>query len=361
MSFAAPQLRTPRAGVRHDAATELYEKLCSATPEDGRVSVDLGGSDRVDAVTLAALVAASRSLHGRGVSLDIEGAPSVASRVTQQLERPLEEENAASPNEGSTPVAARSGTEGAGVRILGETALDALRALVQVMLGRGGMPRGALTDQIVAMGADGTGIVALLAFLLGMILAFEGNAQLSALGAASLVPDVVAFSLVREFAPLLTAIVVIGRSGAAVASELATMTVDQEVAALRTMGIAPVSFLASPRILGMVLVQPALTLLASFVGMVGGLVTDLWVANASTVQFYDRAVASVGFDDVGYGLSKAVAFSAATSLASCAVGLNTRGAAAEVGTATTRAVVLSIFLLVVIDSVFAFTHDMVLP
>jgi len=197
------------------------------------------------------------------------------------------------------------------------------------------------------------GIVALLAGLLGMILAFEAAAQLTPLGARLYVPDLVGISLVREFGPLLVGIVIIGRSGAAVAAELASMRAGEEVDALRTMGIDPIGFLIVPRFLGLLVIQPLLTLLANFVGLLGGIVVGVAAAHLDPLVFYQRLVTAVGFHDVLFGLIKSGAFACAIALAASAVGLRESGSAAEVGKSTTRAVVLGIFLLVVVDSIFS--------
>lgn len=347
------------AGADRTSAAQLYRLLCDAAPAGGRVILEVEPSVRVDAVMLAAIVAAGRGWLRQGVRLAVQGSPAAAAAVAHRLA--AADLAADAP---SQPALARVGqrayVEWAGARALVASARDSLADLAAVIVRKRHMPRGAVSQQVLAVGTDGAGVVALLAFLLGMIMAFEAAGQLGPLGAMPLVADVVGLSLVREFAPLLTGIVVIGRSGAAVASELASMKVDQEVAALRTMGIRPTTFLVSARLLGIMIAEPILTLLAGFVGLFGAMLTSAWVAHIDPLQFYERLVASVSMSDVWYGMSKGLAFAAATGLASCAVGLHTRGSAAEVGRATTRAVVVSIFLLVVLDSIFAVTSDAVL-
>lgn len=314
------------------------------------------GSARADAVALAAIVAAARTITARGGTFAIEGAPELGAAV----ERRLTAAPSRTAGRGSG-TAATSGPRAEWVRrrTLVATAIDSIFDIFRLIAGRARMPRGAWSDQIVAMGADGAAIVALLSSLLGLILAFEATQQLRELGATIFVADLVGISLVREFAPLLTAILVIGRSGAAVASELSSMSVNQEVAALRTMGISPISFLVSPRVLAMVVIQPVLTMLAMFIGLVASMLTAGVVADVSAISYYSRLVEAVSLGDIIYGLEKSVAFAFATGLTCCAVGLQTRGSAVAVGHATTRAVVLSIFLLVVIDSIFALTSSTV--
>jgi len=340
--------------VTRASAGALFQALSGAEPHDGRV--ELAGITRVDAVGLAAVVAAARQLAARSVALHVD-APEVAAAVQRRLDRPIP----APPQERLRPSAILAligeHTHAGWVGALGvlATARDATVDLVRIVLRRARMPRGALATQIVAMGTDGAGIISILAFLLGMILAIQGAAQLGEFGATSLVPDVVALSLVREFASMLTAILVIGRSGAAVTAELASMTVGQEVAALRTMGISPTSFLVTPRILSFMIIMPALTLLSMFVGLLGAVVTSVVVTGMTPKLFWMHVTDQLIIGDVWYGMFKAVVFAAATGVACCAIGLRTRGGAVEVGRSTTRAVVLSLFLFVVLDSLFSMT------
>src|SRR5512139_3520088 len=154
------------------------------------------------------------------------------------------------------------------------------------------------------MGVDGIFIVGLLSFLIGMTMAFQGAVQLQRFGASIFVADMIGVSVVRELAPLMTAVVLTGRTGAAIAAELGTMRVRSEIDALSTMGINPVRFLVVPRIASISFVVPALTLMAMFVGMAGGMFVASFALDMPIVTFWQRMVDRVAFGDYLHGLGK---------------------------------------------------------
>jgi len=203
-------------------------------------------------------------------------------------------------------------------------------------------------------GADALPIVGMISFLTGVILAYEGATQLATLGATAFVPDLVAFSVTRELGPLLTAIIISGRSGAAFAAEIGTMRVNEEIDALYTFGMNPYGFLVLPRILALVLVLPMLNVFSDLVGLAGGLLVSIIALDSTTVAFLQEVQAAIGFRDVGAGLLKSLAFGAAIAMISCERGLATRGGPEGVGKSTTSAVVASIFQLIFLDAAFTY-------
>ncbi|MFQ5749858.1 MAG: MlaE family ABC transporter permease, partial [Planctomycetota bacterium] len=203
-------------------------------------------------------------------------------------------------------------------------------------------------------GADALPIVGMISFLTGVILAYEGATQLAELGATAFVPDLVAFSVTRELGPLLTAIIIAGRSGAAFAAEIGTMKVNEEIDALYTFGLNPYGFLVLPRVLALVLVLPMLNIFADLVGLAGGLVVSIVALDSTTVAFLQEVQNSIQFRDVGAGLLKSLAFGAAIAMISCERGLATRGGPEGVGKSTTSAVVASIFQLIFLDAAFTY-------
>jgi phospholipid/cholesterol/gamma-HCH transport system permease protein len=340
----------------HDESRPIYDALVSAGPREGRLTIDLEDAEPINTVVLATLIAGSRKHVAQGTRIQTLGQAEAGGALDDALERP------------PTPRQLEpSLLETLGERTLAQaSAARGLFSMTTALFVRFGqlatvrihMPRRALGDKVVSMGTDASGIVTLLSLLLGMILAFEATRQLGQLGAKVLVPDVVGLSLVREFAPLLCAVVVIARNGAAIASELSSMRAGQEVDALRTMGIEPVSYLVLPRSLALIITSPVLTLLSIFVGILGGAMVSVTVADLGISLFYQRLVDAVGLSDLSYGLAKSLVFAFTTGVAASAVGMVESGSAADVGRATTRAVVLGIFLLVVADACFAFTSGM---
>ena len=204
-------------------------------------------------------------------------------------------------------------------------------------------------QQVIRAGNQSLSLVALLAFLVGMILALQSAYQLGQLGVLRLVADLVAVSVTRELAPLLTAILVAGRVGSAIAAELGTMRVSQEIDALTVMGIDPVSFLVVPRICGLLLALPCLTVLADLVGILGGFAVAATVLGLSPSAYLSDSLDALALQDLWGGLLKAVAFALIIGLIGCQRGLETRGGAEGVGRSTTAAVVHAIVLIIAAD------------
>ena len=196
-------------------------------------------------------------------------------------------------------------------------------------------------------------IVGLLSLLMGIVVTYQGAEQLRRYGANIFVVDLVAVSMLREFAPLVTAIIIAGRSGAAFAAQLGTMAVTEEVDALRVLGIAPAELLVLPRIFALVVALPLLTLFSDVLGVVGGMVMARAKLDVSYAVFVDRLPHAIDLSTLWVGLFKAPVFAVIIALVGCFQGLRTRGGADSVGAQTTRAVVQSIFLIIVADAFFS--------
>ena len=201
-------------------------------------------------------------------------------------------------------------------------------------------------------GADGIPIVVMINFLVGVVTAFQAAVQLKQFGANIFVADLVALSMTRELAPLMTAIIVAGRSGAAFSAELGTMRVSEEVDALRTLGFDPYSYLVFPRVIALVLVLPLLTLIADVVGIMGGLLVAMLGLDLTLAGYLHETQKALGLFDVFSGTLKAAVFGLNVALIACQRGLATRGGAEGVGRSTTSAVVASLFAIVAADAVF---------
>ena len=204
-------------------------------------------------------------------------------------------------------------------------------------------------------GADGLPIVALISFLLGMILAFQSAIPMKRFGAEIFVADLIGLAMLRELGPLMTAILLAGRSGAAFAAEIGTMRVNQEVDALTTMGLDPVRFLVTPRILAALLMTPLLTLFSNVLGLLGGAVT-MQTFGIPFFTFFREADSAVSLSDFLAGFVKSFVFAILVAGIGCLRGLQTQAGASAVGEAATRAVVSGIILLVVVDGLFALAY-----
>ncbi len=196
-------------------------------------------------------------------------------------------------------------------------------------------------------------IVTLMAFLIGVVLAFQGAAQLRQFGAQVFVVDLIAISVLRELGVLLTAIIVAGRSGAAFTAAIGSMKMREEVDALRTLGLDPVAVLALPRILALVVALPLLTVAADVAGLLGG-ATMSWIElGVSPGMFVTRMEAAIGASHYLVGLAKAPAFALIVGLTGCWFGLQVGSDAESLGRMTSRAVVVAIFLVIVADAAFS--------
>jgi phospholipid/cholesterol/gamma-HCH transport system permease protein len=203
------------------------------------------------------------------------------------------------------------------------------------------------------VGVDGLPIVALISFLLGLIMAFMSALQLKQFGANIYVASLVAVAMVRELGPIITAIIVAGRSGSAFAAEIGTMRVNEEVDALITMGFNPTRFLAIPKLLASMFVVPILTGFSSIFAVAGGLVVGVLNLDLSVYTYVQQTMKAIDLFDVMSGLAKSVVFAAFIAAIGCQRGFKVRGGAEAVGNATTSSVVSAIFLIIVIDSTFA--------
>ncbi|MPY72310.1 MAG: MlaE family lipid ABC transporter permease subunit, partial [Alphaproteobacteria bacterium] len=203
------------------------------------------------------------------------------------------------------------------------------------------------------VGLNALPIVGLLAFLIGVVVAFQGADQLRRFGAEIFTVDLLGLSILREMAVLMTAIIVAGRSGSAFAAQIGTMQVNQEIDAIRTMGLDPVELLVLPRVLALVIALPLLTVFADLMALGGGLLMVNLTLDISVVQFVERLQSAVPVRSYWVGIVKAPVFGFLIALIGCYEGINVSGSADSVGRQTTRAVAVSIFLVIVADAGFS--------
>src|SRR5215831_18671177 len=207
-------------------------------------------------------------------------------------------------------------------------------------------------SQAMQVGVRALPILSLITFLIGLILALQSAYELRRLGAITYVANAVAISMTRELGPLITAIVVIGRSGSAFAAEIGTMKVSEEIDALETMAISPIRFLVAPKFLVMAAMLPCLTIWATVMGILGGSLFGVAQADFTFVRYFKASIDSLFLRDIVTGLIKSVMFGITITAVGCFEGLSTGGGAEQVGRSTTRAVVMSIFLVVAVDLFF---------
>lgn len=333
--------------------TKLDEYALSASKNE-TLNFEMSGVERLDGSAMAMLAHLRARLHQRGVKAEFVGASPLVQEIITLYR-------------GDVSVRRRKRRKARGsLDQIGQATVEILEE-VRLVLGFLGYlviecgrvvraPRTAnwrdLSSTMERTGADAVPIVALINFLVGMVMAFQSAPQLKNYGANIFLADLIGISMTRELGPLLTAIVVCGRSGAAFAAELGSMKVNEEIDALRTMGFGPMRYLVLPRVLSLMLVMPLLTLLADAVGILGGLVVGMVSLNLTPVSFYTQLQDAVSLADVLSGASKSVLLGLAIALIACQQGLATSGGAEGVGRRTTSAVVATLFALVLLDAVF---------
>jgi len=232
---------------------------------------------------------------------------------------------------------------------IGESAIVFLRSLAQPQRIRW-RP---ILHNLQTAGFEALPITGLLSFLMGVVIAYQGADQLQRFGANIFIADLVGLSMLRELSPLLTAIIVAGRSGSAYAAQIGTMKISEEIDALRTIGVVPQELLVQPKILALVIALPLLTVYADVAGVLGGMIMASNMLDISFSVFLDRLGEALSLSSFLTGVVKAPVFAVIIALVGCYQGFQVSGSADSVGRQTTVSVVQSIFLVIVADALFS--------
>lgn len=309
---------------------------------------------RVDAQGLthfdSGLASALWALAGRGARLDPAGLPEGLREVLTLAGSGL----ATAAAQPRSRLLSRIGLQWAERLDRGQTTLrfvgEVLQAALRALRGRTAMRKADFMHQLQATGPSSLGIVSLVSFLVGLILAYMGAAQLQRFGAQIYMADLVTIGVVREIAALMTGIILAGRVGAAFAAQLGSMQANEEIDALQSMGLNPVEHLVLPRVLAMLLVAPLLTTYAALVGMLAGLLVAVGIYDVEPIEYLVHCRDSLTLSHLGIGLLKGTVYALLVALAGCRQGLNAGRSAQAVGDATTAAVVQAIVWIVVAAS-----------
>jgi phospholipid/cholesterol/gamma-HCH transport system permease protein len=325
-------------------------------PSESAVSVDAAALGAWDSALISFLLQAVEATAPGGSRLDPSGLPDGARRLLQ-LALAVPEKQGARRVASIPPFLERLGRTTIGivreadgfVSFVGDVTLS----LGRFVTGRarfGGSDLGLMVQQV---GIDALGVVLLINFLVGLILAFVGAAQLQAFGASIFVANLVGIAMVRDMAAIMTAIVMAGRSGAAFAASLGTMQTNQEIDALRTSGISPIDYLVLPRVIALVLMMPLLALFADAVGVLGGAVVGMTMLDLSATRYFEQTRQALNLGYLLGGLFKATVYGGLVAIAGCWRGMLSGRTAAAVGEATTSAVVAGILLIIGAAGLFA--------
>ncbi|MFT3696894.1 MAG: ABC transporter permease [Kofleriaceae bacterium] len=318
-----------------------------------KVVIDMGQAGRLDGAGVAAVSLGRKAALRAGKTFELAN---VDARHRQALEL-VPDVAQVKPDEAPPTYFERLGAHVLSLRdaIKASTILfgDTFKQLGFVLARKKKLPKGATTAFMVSMGIDALPIVCMLSALLGATLAFQGVVLLQRFGAGIYVADMTGLSMVREFAPMMTAIVLCGRNGAAIAAELGTMRVRGELDALDAMGISAGRFLLLPRLIATSFVQPALTLIGVFVGILGAMLVASLVLELPVWVFWGRVVARVDMMDFVHGLVKSFIFAQIIGFTGSYLGVRATSDPSSVGQATTRTVVTGIFLIILVDAIAA--------
>jgi len=325
----------------------------------GGLAFDTDDLGNWDTGLITFLLAVHRSAVGNNIETDESALPEGARRLIA-LSLAVAERSDAQRQDVKHGILAR----------IGNQAIDAWQATLELVsftgelvlslgrfaTGRATYLRQSLFVYIQEAGAEALPIVALISLLIGMIFAFVGVMQLQLFGAGIFTADLVAVAMIREISAIMTAIIIAGRTGAAYAAEIGTMKVNEEIDALTTLGINPIDFLVTPRVIALVLMMPLLTMFGSLSGIIGGMVVGLSMLDVSFQQYLEQTIASVRLNFLFGGLFKSIVYGALVALAGTMQGIACGSSAMAVGVATTKAVVMGIILIVVSASVLTIIY-----
>jgi phospholipid/cholesterol/gamma-HCH transport system permease protein len=339
----------------------LVDAELRAQPSPARVAFDASGLTGWDSGLVSFLVAIDDLCRARGIEHDRAGLPAGVRRLVELAEAVPEKQGArATPKRvsvfervGDRAVAYGSAT----IATLGFIG-DAAVALTGLVRGSARYRPIDLAQNIQDCGPSAVGIVTLISFLVGVILAFMGAVQLQQFGAAIFVADLVGIGMLREMGAMMTAIIMSGRTGAAFAAQLGTMKVTQEIDALTTMGISPLQFLVLPRVLALVLMMPLLCLYSDLMGILGGAFVGVGMLDLSFKSYMRETIHAFSLTNLLLGLIKATVYGVLIAIAGCLRGFQCGNSSSAVGDAATRAVVSSIVLVVIACGLFAFVTNL---
>ncbi len=336
-------------------AGELERILERCAWPGGDLLVDGAALDEMDTAGAWLLFRALRDLEQAGRKVELRGLkPEFASLMEMIAARGAETSVSQPPRRSWLERLGRNFTEhfeqAAGMlAFIGEAAVAGARLLRQPSRIR----LRPVLHNIQSAGVEALPIVGLLSFLIGVVVSYQGAGQLARYGASIFVADLVGLSMLREMGPLLTAIIVAGRSGSAFTAQIGTMKVTEEVDAMRTIGIAPMELLVLPKILALLIALPLLTVYADILGVFGGMVMAKTQLGINFHDFLDRFDKAVSLASLMVGIGKSLAFSLIVALVGCFQGFRVGGSADSVGRQTTVSVVQAIFLVIVMDAVFS--------
>jgi phospholipid/cholesterol/gamma-HCH transport system permease protein len=322
------------------------------------LKVDASGVTEWDTGLVAFLFTLNRMLVERGGGLDPRGLPPGADRLYRLATTLPPAALAAKPELGFVGRTGRATLElWSGCRDMVSFMGEAAAAFAVFLSGRARFRRQDLWVTIQQCGADALPIVSLISVLVGLILGYVGVVQLTHFGAGIFVANLVGIAMARDIGPIMTGIIMAGRTGASFAAQLGSMQVNEEVDALRTLGVPPIEFLVLPRMLALILMMPLLTIYADALGIVGGGIVGVMLPDVSLTQYVHQTLRALSLSHFMGGLLKSIVYGALVALAGCLRGMRSGRSAAAVGEATTSAVVTAIVSMVAACAILTVVYN----
>jgi phospholipid/cholesterol/gamma-HCH transport system permease protein len=342
----------------HDGipSARAIENELAKPPPPSRIVIDASDVSVWDSSLLSFLVTLADTCKARNIPIGHDGLPEGLNRLLA-LADAVPETKDAHVNRQPLTLAGRVGAYaidwgdaiGEGITFVGEVAI----ALGRWVSGSARFRTSDLLEVVQACSVNALGIVTLISYLVGIILAFMGAVQLQQFGASIYVADLVGIGITREMGAMMTGIIMSGRTGAAFAAQLGTMKVTQEIDALSTMGIAPMEFLVLPRVIALILMMPLLCLYADMMGILGGATVGVGMLGISFRSYMLETVHAILPATLIGGLVKSMVYGVLIALSGCYEGFNCGNSSSAVGDAATRAVVDSIVAIVIACGLFA--------
>ena len=342
------------------ASTEEFERRIATGPLPARIAFDTSELGDWDSSLLAFLSKLTGLCDQKSVEVLRQGLPQgvarlleLASAVPEKKDARMDHHRARLLDEVGEDVLFVGRSVGDMLAFIGEASLS----FWKVIRGKARFRRSDLWLLIHECGVQALPIVSLISLLVGLILAFVGAVQLKMFGAQIYVADLVGIGMAREMGAMMTAIVMAGRTGAAFAAQLGTMEVNEEIDALKTLGISPMEFLVMPRMLALVVMLPLLCLYSNFMGILGGGMVGVGLLDISPIHYFNETEAALSLMQFLPGLVKAVVFGVMVALSGCLRGMQCKRSASAVGEAATSAVVTAIVAIIVSDALLTLIFD----
>ncbi len=343
-------------------STELLESEIKSFKTTRTINFDTKNLTNWDSSLLIFLSKASEICAQHNINIQMEGIPQGVRKLLDLASPNRQRKGITRKTEKNSFLVRVADTTGDFIRTSKETLAfigEAALAFGKLLCGRANFRRIDLITVIQESGAQAIPIVSLISALVGLIFAFVGALQLKLFGAQIYVADIVGIAMVRVMGAIMTGIIMAGRTGASFAAQIGTMQVNEEVDALKTLGISPMEFLVLPRMLALALMMPLLCLYADLMGIIGGMIVGVFMLDLNFMEYYNQTKSAIALTHLWVGLFHSAVFGVLIALCGCLKGMQCGRSASAVGTATTSAVVTSIVSIIVSTAIITIVCEVI--